>query len=199
MSASRRAKRARRGPDARAAESRAEAHETGSARVGPSELRSRGGVARPLASDLLIRAADTADLEALAGLLQALFSIEADFRPDPDRQRRGLARLLEEPARAVVLVAERGGAVVGMVTAQLVISTAEGGPSAWVEDMVVDEAERGRGIGRRLLAAIAAWAAARGASRLQLLADRENAQALAFYARLGWASTRLVCLRCGGA
>ncbi len=150
-------------------------------------------------SDLLIRAADTADLEALIGLLQALFSIEADFRPDPDRQRRGLARLLDEPARAGVLVAERGGAVVGMVTAQLVISTAEGGPSAWVEDMVVDEAERGRGIGRRLLDAIEVWAVARGASRLQLLADRENGPALGFYARLGWCSTRLVCLRRGGA
>ncbi len=148
---------------------------------------------------LVIRAAEERDLEVLIDLLQALFSIEADFRPDPDRQRRGLARLLAEPARAGVLVAERGGAVVGMVTAQLVVSTSEGGASAWVEDMVVVEAERGRGIGRRLLGAIEAWAAARGASRLQLLADRENAPALAFYARLGWASTRLVCLRRGGA
>lgn len=146
-----------------------------------------------------IRAAEARDLEALVGLLRALFSIEADFRPDADRQRRGLARLLGEPARAGVLVAERGGAVVGMVTAQLVISTAEGGVSAWLEDLVVCEAERGRGIGRRLIEAIAAWAAARGASRLQLLADRENAPALAFYARLGWRTTRLVALRRGGA
>ena len=148
---------------------------------------------------LVIRAAEGRDLAVLVDLLEALFSIEADFRPDPDRQRRGLARLLAEPARAGVLVAERGGAVIGMVTAQLVVSTAEGGASAWVEDMVVAEAERGRGIGRRLLEAIEAWAAARGASRLQLLADRENAPALAFYARLGWGPTRLVCLRRGGA
>jgi GNAT superfamily N-acetyltransferase len=147
----------------------------------------------------IIRAAEERDLEALIGLLQALFSIEADFRPDPDRQRRGLARLLTEPARAAVLVAERRGAVVGMVTAQLVVSTSEGGASAWVEDLVVAEAERGRGIGRRLLDAIEAWARAEGATRLQLLADRENATALAFYARLGWRSTRLIGLRRGGA
>ena len=149
--------------------------------------------------DPVIRAAEERDLEVLLGLLQALFSIEADFRPDPDRQRRGLALLLAEPARAAVLVAERRGAVVGMVTAQLVVSTSEGGPSGWVEDMVVAEAERGRGLGRRLLEAIEAWAHARGATRLQLLADRENAPALAFYARLGWRATRLVCLRRGGA
>ncbi len=98
-----------------------------------------------------------------------------------------------------MLVAERAGAVIGMVTAQLVVSTAEGGASAWVEDMVVAAPERGRGVGRRLLEAIEAWATARGASRLQLLADRENAPALAFYARLGWSPTRLVCLRRGGA
>ena len=146
-----------------------------------------------------MRPARPADVDALVALLGDLFSIEADFRPDPDRQRRGLALLLDDRARAIVLVAERGRRVVGMVTAQLVISTAEGAPSAWVEDLIVDAAERGRGAGRALLAELERRAAALGATRLQLLADRENAPALGFYARLGWAPTRLVCLRRGGA
>lgn len=133
------------------------------------------------------------------GLLRQLFELEADFRPDEARQRRGLALMLEEPERRGVLVAERGRAVVGMVTAQLVVSTAEGAPSALVEDMVVDASERGRGVGAALLRAIEAWAHARGATRLQLLADRENAPAIAFYGRMGWTRTRLVCLRRGGA
>ncbi|ABS27228.1 GNAT family N-acetyltransferase [Anaeromyxobacter sp. Fw109-5] len=148
--------------------------------------------------EVAIRSATPADLERLVRLLEILFSIEADFRPDPERQRRGLALMLAEPERRVVLVAQREDEVVGMVTAQLVVSTAEGGPSALVEDMVVESAERGRGLGRRLLLAVEAWAAARGATRLQLLADRENAPALGFYGRAGWRSTRLVCLRRGG-
>jgi GNAT superfamily N-acetyltransferase len=86
-----------------------------------------------------------------------------------------------------------------MVTAQLVVSTAEGGPSALVEDMVVDGAERGAGLGRSLLEAVEEWSRRRGATRLQLLADRENTPALRFYERLGWSGTRLVCLRRGGA
>jgi GNAT superfamily N-acetyltransferase len=133
----------------------------------------------------------------MVALLRELFSIEADFRPDAARQRRGLALLLAS-AQGLVLVAERAGTVLGMVTVQLVVSTAEGGLSALVEDMVVAAGERGAGVGRLLLAAAGGWARGRGASRLQLLADRENGPALRFYARMGWRATRLVCLRRGG-
>ncbi len=142
-----------------------------------------------------IRPAVPADLEAMVRLLGVLFSIEADFRPDRARQRRGLARMLEDPARRLVLVAEEAGAVIGMVTVQLVISTAEGGEAGLLEDLVVDAAHRGAGVGRRLVEAAEAWARARGATRLQLLADSGNAPALAFYARVSWTRTRLVCLR----
>lgn len=144
---------------------------------------------------LSIRAAREADLPALVELIRALFALEPDFAVDAERQHRGLRMLLEEPQRAAVLVAERAGRIIGMVTAQLVVSTAEGAPSAWIEDMVVEAPERKQGVGPRLLAAVEAWAVARGATRLQLLADRENAPALRFYSRAGWQSTRMVCLR----
>jgi GNAT superfamily N-acetyltransferase len=131
----------------------------------------------------------------MVGLLGALFAIEADFTPAPERQRRGLSRLLEAPARCGVLVAEVEGRVLGMITIQLLVSTAEGGDSGLVEDLVVDAAHRGAGLGRRLLDAAVEWARARGAARVQLLADRENAPALGFYDRLGWRRTQLVALR----
>jgi GNAT superfamily N-acetyltransferase len=142
-----------------------------------------------------IRPAVSADLDALVRLLGVLFSIEADFRPDADRQRRGLSLMLADRLRRAVLVAERDGTVIGLVTGQLVVSTAEGGASVLVEDMVVDGAERGLGVGRRLLDEIDRWAGERGATRLQLLADRDNAAALAFYDRTGWVRTRLVAVR----
>jgi len=147
--------------------------------------------------ELHIRTAEPADLPVLVRLLGDLFSIESDFAADAARQRIGLALLMAD-RRAAVLVADRAGAVAGMVTGQLVVSTAEGGLSALVEDLVVDAAERGKGVGRALLAAIEGWAESRGATRLQLLADRENAPALTFYEREGWRTTRLVCLRQGG-
>lgn len=144
---------------------------------------------------LTIRAAREADLPALVELIRTLFSLEPDFAVDAQRQRRGLQMLLDEPRRAAVLVAERAGRVIGMVTAQLVVSTAEGAPSAWIEDMVVEAPERKKGVGPQLIQAVEAWALARGATRLQLLADRENEPALRFYARGGWQPTRMVCLR----
>ena len=128
-------------------------------------------------------------------LLAELFSLEADFRPDEARQRRGLSLLLEDRLRRTVIVAETGGTVIGMVTGQLVVSTAEGAASVWVEDLVVAGPSRRLGVGRRLLRAVEEWGSARGATRLQLLADRENRPALAFYGSLGWSGTRLVCLR----
>jgi ribosomal protein S18 acetylase RimI-like enzyme len=148
---------------------------------------------------LTIRPARAEDLDALVRLLEVLFSIEADFEPEAARQRRGLALMLDDPARRIVLVAARGREIVGMVTGQLVVSTAEGALSAWIEDLVVDASARLGGVGSALLEAISARARCLGATRLQLVADRDNAPALAFYARMGWRATRLVCLRGGGA
>jgi GNAT superfamily N-acetyltransferase len=142
-----------------------------------------------------VRRAVPGDLEEMVGLLGVLFSLEADFRPDPARQRRGLLRMLEDAERRLVLVAVAEGRVVGMVTVQLLVSTAEGGDSGLLEDLVVEERCRAAGVGSTLLAEAERWARARGASRMQLLADRENEPALRFYARRAWASSRMVCLR----
>ena len=149
-------------------------------------------------TDLVLRHATAADLEPMVRLLADLFTIEKEFRVDTVRQRRGLAMLLGDP-RAAVLVATRAGAVVGMATVQLVVSTSEGDLSGLVEDVVVDARERRHGVGRQILAACEEWARSRDATRLQLLTDRGNEPALRFYERTGWAPTRLVCMRRGGA
>jgi GNAT superfamily N-acetyltransferase len=146
--------------------------------------------------DIRIRNAGLDDLDTLTALLKQLFSIEADFAVDVRRQRRGLALMLDGCQKhRCIKVAEADGEVAGMVAAQLLISTAEGGMAALIEDMVVDGRHRGRGIGRRLMAAIEAWARDHGAGRLQLLADRTNFSALDFYDKMGWRPTRLICLR----
>ena len=142
----------------------------------------------------MIRPATSSDMNAMVEFLHRLFTIEADFDFSAERQQRGLELLLAAPA-ATVMVAEVEGAVVGMATAQLVISTAEGGPSLLIEDLVVVPTRQNRGIGTALLAALAEWGAGRDAGRMQLLADRTNSPALDFYRQKGWRETQLICLR----
>ncbi|MGZ8216028.1 N-acetyltransferase family protein [Methylomagnum sp.] len=143
---------------------------------------------------ILIRPAEPRDVDGMVALLKSLFGIEADFAFDESRQRAGL-RLLLQRGNGHVLVAEREGRVVGMGSVQTVVSTAEGGLSGWVEDVVVAEDCQGQGIGRRLLERLEGWAIDHGVSRLQLLADRNNDAALRFYERMGWGGTALVALR----
>lgn len=141
--------------------------------------------------DATITSANESDIPELIDLLGVLFSIEQDFTPDTDKQCRGLATLLASPTGHVAIARDANARAVGMATAQLVISTAEGAPSAWIEDVVVREDWRGEGLGRSLLDAVLAWARGQGAVRAQLLADLDNAPALAFYDRLDWQPTRL--------
>lgn len=146
--------------------------------------------------DVEIRDALSDDLEELMALLQALFSIEADFKADAARQHRGLSLMLDGCGKhRCVKVAQVDGRVVGMCTAQSLVSTAEGAMVALVEDMVVDFRYRGIGIGRQLMEAIEAWARKHEMPRMQLLADRTNFSALDFYDKLGWCPTQLICLR----
>lgn len=134
-----------------------------------------------------ISSANANDIPALTDLLGLLFSLEQDMQPDREKQARGLALLLQDTQRARVLVArDESQRAVGMVSGQLVVSTAEGGLSVWVEDLILAPNVRGLGIGRDLLDALLRWAKTAGATRAQLLADNDNQPAWAFYERMGW-------------
>lgn len=132
----------------------------------------------------------------MVALLKQLFAIETDFKIDVQRHRRGLALMVDGCGKhRCVKVAEMSGKVVGMGSAQLLISTAEGSVVALVEDIVVDNQWRRMGIGREMMAALEQWSLKRGVTRLQLLADRTNFDALDFYDRIGWLPTKMICLR----
>jgi ribosomal protein S18 acetylase RimI-like enzyme len=143
-------------------------------------------------SDFHIDRATPNDLNAMIELLQTLFTIEADFTPQPQRQRVGLQMLLEEKQRAGLFVARLTSAtVIGMCSTQLVISTAQGSYAVWIEDVIVAPTYRQLGVGKALLQTALQWAKQQGATRAQLLVDQTNRSALQFYHRLGWRETKL--------
>jgi len=135
---------------------------------------------------VVIRKGKSSDIEALSRLLARLFAVETDFHIDAASQIAGLRLLLAGSRRNVLFVAENDHGIMGMVTAQLVISTAAGGYSVLLEDMLVLEEYRRQGLGTRLLRQVAAWGEKRGAERYQLVADRRNVPALEFYKNSGF-------------
>ena len=147
-----------------------------------------------LNKEVTVRAATTADLGGMTSLLEELFNIEVDFTPDLRRQRQGLASLMANP-EATLLVAVVGKEIVGMCTLQPLISTAEGGTVGIVEDMVVAEAWRGKGLGSVLIDAIEETAQNQKMSRLQLLTDQDNEPAELFYKKHKWEQTHLIAMR----
>jgi GNAT superfamily N-acetyltransferase len=143
----------------------------------------------------VVRPAGRADVPGLVELLCALFAIETDFAIRPALHAQGLRLLLRQSRGGAcgVFVAELEGNMVGMATVQTVISTAEGARSGWIEDVVVVPHLRRAGIGKLLLEEIETWARERGVHRLQLLVDRRNDAALAFYDARGFIGTNMVC------
>lgn len=147
-------------------------------------------------SSIKITDANHHDIPALVDLLAELFSIEKDFKPNTAKQISGLEMLINQPKLSVIKVARNvDGKIVGMVSAQLVISTAQGAASAWVEDMIISKQYRAAGLGKTLLNATLQWAKEKGATRAQLLVDIENTLAMGYYQHLGWETTQLQARR----
>lgn len=107
-----------------------------------------------------------------------------------------LGSQLHEPA-VIVLVAERGGEVIGYTYAGL-----EGndymslrGPAGVLHDIVVDPAQRGQGVGRMLLDATIAALKERGAPRVVLSTAEKNDEAQRLFDRAGFRRTMIEMTR----
>jgi GNAT superfamily N-acetyltransferase len=142
-----------------------------------------------------INFATAEDLPYLADLLAELFTLENDFKPEREKQLRGLRLILDDPSFGRLFVLRIDGKIAGMANALITLSTAEGGRVLLLEDVIVLREHRDNGLGRRLVEHICAWAKAEGMTRVTLLADRDNKAALDFYRKLGFEHSHMTVLR----
>ena len=144
---------------------------------------------------VVIEPATEADLDELSGMLGELFAQEGDFRPDKEKQLRGLRLIFEQPSRGRVFVLRQNGAIVGMINLLFTISTAEGGFVIVLEDLVVHKKYQGKGYGRRLLQHAIQFAKQKNFLRVTLLTDRPENVAQEFFRHHGFVESSMIPMR----
>src|SRR5436189_274731 len=118
-------------------------------------------------------------VEAMARLVPQL-SRSAPVPTDDE-----LAEIVSSPA-TILLAARSDGdcPIVGLLT--LVVFRIPTGVRAWIEDVVVDESERGKGVGEALSREALRLAVEKGARTVELTSRPSRAAANRLYRRLGF-------------
>jgi GNAT superfamily N-acetyltransferase len=135
-------------------------------------------------ADVSIRRATCADAARLAALSEVLgYPVAADALAER------LGRLLGRDEELVLVAEEIGGDVVGWLhgSEQELL---ESGRRCEILGLVVDGTHRGRGVGRRLVQAVEAWASARGLDQMAVRSNVARAESHPFYERLGYVRTK---------
>jgi ribosomal protein S18 acetylase RimI-like enzyme len=158
-----------------------------------------------MASPPHVRPAIPADLPALGRLGALLVAGHHEFdrrrflapMPHlPDAYAQFLGTQLQRE-NAVILVAERDGAVIGYALGALEGTDymALRGPAAVLNDLVVDPEQRRQGVGAMLLDAALAALAGLGAPRVVLFTAERNAAAQRLFERSGFRRTMIEMTR----
>ncbi|MEQ1529066.1 MAG: GNAT family N-acetyltransferase [Methylococcales bacterium] len=142
-----------------------------------------------------INIAQPQDIPALCHLLGTLFAQEQEFSPDRAAQQQGLEQILSDANLGFIMTATMDNQIVGMVNVLFSVSTALGARVALLEDMVVSDKFRGRGIGSALLQAAISEAGRQGCKRITLLTDTDNTAAQRFYQRHGFVASTMLAMR----
>jgi GNAT superfamily N-acetyltransferase len=129
-------------------------------------------------TEFIIRGATAADADAVLGLAR---QFATSFPVQEGSFRLAFEELLLD-ASACIRVAAVGGVAVGYVLAFEHLTFFANGRVAWVEELMVAEPNRRKGVGESLMNAATVWAANRGC-RMISLATRRAAD---FYVALGF-------------
>ena len=139
------------------------------------------------AQDRSIRAAEPDDLPAIVGLVHelAVYEKEPDAAEATEADFRAVLFPQDLAPTAFAHVAVVNGAVVGMAIWYVTFSTWLGRSGIWLEDLFVTPAHRGSGLGKSMLATLAAVCDERGYGRLEWWVLRWNAPSIGFYDSIG--------------
>ncbi|GIL29412.1 GNAT family N-acetyltransferase [Actinocatenispora comari] len=135
-----------------------------------------------MSRELRIRPVHATDVDAVVALLEQLGY--------PQRDRAATAvriRSWHDDPSATALVADDGGAPLGIVAVQICPYFERDGAWARITALVVRDRVRRRGVGSRLVAAAERFAIGHGCTRMEVTSAARRGDAHAFYRRHGYA------------
>jgi GNAT superfamily N-acetyltransferase len=135
--------------------------------------------------DATLRSATPADVDDIFRLIRGLAEYERLTHEVTGSAERLRAHLFGSQPYAEVVLAELDGRPVGFALFFHNYSTFLTAPGLYLEDLFVEPAHRGKGIGAALLRRVAALAHERGCGRLEWAVLDWNAPAIGFYERQG--------------
>ncbi|MCO5976319.1 GNAT family N-acetyltransferase [Ideonella oryzae] len=133
----------------------------------------------------VLRAAEPRDVSAIVGLIRELADFEQLTHLVQTTPEKLMPHLFGERPVAECLVAEVDGNVVAFALFFTNFSTFLCQPGLYLEDLYVQPTHRGQGIAKALLQRLGQLAVARGCGRFEWSVLDWNANAIAFYERMG--------------
>ncbi|GAA4252599.1 GNAT family N-acetyltransferase [Dactylosporangium darangshiense] len=138
---------------------------------------------------LVVRHAEPSDAKTVAAMIEEIerYYGTTTIQPFEERLAQVEVALFGTPPLAYCLLAVADGEVVGLAAYSFLWPAAGSTHSLFLKELYVRPDERRLGTGTRLMREMQAIAAARpGCSRVEWMTDRDNADARAFYRRLGF-------------
>ena len=132
-----------------------------------------------------LRPAALKDIDILLGMVQRFYAIDG-YPFDRVKKERAIHQLLAEPLFGEIWLLEDQGHPMGYLVITTGFSLEYNGKDGWVDELFLEEAFRGRGLGKMLLRHAIGRAEALGINFLHLQVERHNRAGRQLYEKQGF-------------
>lgn len=149
-----------------------------------------------------IRPADKYDISGIMNLLRQVLEVHADLRPDifkPNTTKyteEELYYIITNPLTPVFLAVDENGNVIGHCFCKFIRHSGENSltdiKTLYIDDLCIDEAARGKHIGKALYEYALTFAKENGCYNLTLNVWSTNESAIKFYEAMGLKTQKIV-------
>ncbi len=135
--------------------------------------------------EITLELAGPAQLEELLPLVAAYHAFE-EVETSAEQRRDSVGKLLNDKNLGEIWLVRKVDSLIGYIAICYSYSIEFGGRDAFVDEFYIEAAERGKGMGRKVLMEVSALLRERDIVALHLEVDRTNERAKSAYARAGF-------------